>query len=741
MVVTQRTHPGNRSVDLVTFEVLRHRLWEINDEMGLIAVRISGSPAVYESNDFNTAILTGDGRGLFVGTYVIRQSAALNLVVQGVLERFKDKPGISDGDFFMTNDPWVGALHQNDVAVVAPVFWEGEIVAWTGITMHETDVGGPQPGSYCVGAYDTYQESPLMPPVRIMEKGEFKTEIEELYLRNTRTPGPNGLNLRAKIAAQIKTRERIHEIIRRYGKDTFIGIQEQILEHVRTSVRKRLRELPNGTWYETGFLDHDGHTNALYQLKLAMTKRDDRLIFDFRGTAPQAPGPINCAWSGLVGGILQIALPLLCFDLPWAAGALMDCIDIISDEGTLNNATFPAAVGMGTVNACQLTGNLVVQTLSRMYGCSDAYRNEVMATGYPGVNSAMFFGTNRDGQRFTAHFTTPVGGGGARAFRDGIDSAGTVVAPGYSIPNAERFESLYPILVLSCRERCDTPGAGKYRGGAGTEILLTPHDIATPVSVVLRSNCCSLPEAKGLFGGLPGSIQRQLVLRRSNVKNLFAAGKVPTKMEELSFGELEVCEAKGTLTIGIDDVFLNFCSGGGGVGDPLERDPALVLADLEIGLCRQEVAESQYGVVLAAGGREVDLVATADRRESIRRARLARGRQPDSSLSRGRQHGSTKRIMPAGESLEVVCSGTGYEFRCVRCSASLGSTSGDPRNAGVIIDERIDAFSPLNRYGLVEDAMVRLFCCPGCGMLYSTDVQLRAEQATAPEMRLEPVRT
>src|ERR1700690_861929 len=114
--------------NLVTFEILRHRLWEINDEMGLLAARISGSPAVYESGDFNTAILSADGRGLFTGVYVIRQASALDVVVQTVRERFRDD--IAEGDMFLTNDPWCGALHAMDYAVAAPVFWEGEIVAW-----------------------------------------------------------------------------------------------------------------------------------------------------------------------------------------------------------------------------------------------------------------------------------------------------------------------------------------------------------------------------------------------------------------------------------------------------------------------------------------------------------------------------------------------------------------------------------------------------------------------------------
>ena len=240
-------------VDVVTFEVLRHRLWEINDEMGIIAARISGSPAVYESGDFNTAILTSEGKGLFTGVYIIRQAAALDVVVQSILTCFKSD--IKDGDMFLLNDPWCGALHAMDYAVAAPIFWDNEIVAWTAIVMHETDVGGPVPGSWTVGAKDAYQECFLMPPIKIIDGGVFKKEIEALYLRNTRTPEINALNLRAKIAAQLTTRKRIHDIILRYGKETFIAVQEQITEYVCTSIRKRLSKLPNGTWYGSAIID------------------------------------------------------------------------------------------------------------------------------------------------------------------------------------------------------------------------------------------------------------------------------------------------------------------------------------------------------------------------------------------------------------------------------------------------------------------------------------------------------
>ena len=154
-------------LDPVTFEVLRHRLWAINDEQGLVAARISGSPVVYEAFDFNTALLTPEGEGLFVGIYGTRLSASIYLAVKAIIERFSENPGIEDGDAFLTNDPWFGAVHMNDYLMCSPIFWKGKLVCWTGVTMHEIDVGGPVPGSFVVGSREVFGEAPLVPPVGV----------------------------------------------------------------------------------------------------------------------------------------------------------------------------------------------------------------------------------------------------------------------------------------------------------------------------------------------------------------------------------------------------------------------------------------------------------------------------------------------------------------------------------------------------------------------------------------------
>jgi len=720
------------AADLVTFEVLRHRLWEINDEMGLLAERISGSPAVYESGDFNCAILTPDGRGLFAGVYVIRMASALDLVVQDVLRRFGGD--IADGDVFLTNDPWAGALHAMDAAVVAPVFADGELVAWTGIVMHELDVGGPRPGSWSVGARDAFAECPLLPPVKLVDGGVLRPDVEQAFLRNSRTPEINALNLRAKIASQLTTRERLLDIVREYGRDTFLSIQDQILEYVRATVRQRIASLPDGTFHATRLWDHDGNTDRIYRLKLTLRKAGDQLEFDFRGTDAQAAGPINCAYSGLVGGILQVLFPLLCFDVPWSHGAVWDCIDVVSAPGTLNNALHPAATSMATVNACQATGDLVWEAMARLYGCSPELREEVIALGYGGVNMGVLAGRRADGTSFVNLFTDSVGGGGARSFADGVDTSGNLLAPAYAIPNVERIESLVPVLYVYRRQLADTGGPGRYRGGVGLEFMITPHGTDEPMEAVFFSSGCSQPLSKGVFGGFPGPVQRNRLLREVDLRRQFAQGVVPTSVGDVGCASIDVMDAKDTSVLGPSDSWVNYCSGGGGLGDPLARPFELIADDVALGLCTAAEASARYGVVFGPGG-SVDEAASTARRAAARRDRLAGARAPRREPP-GIEPVPGAPVRAVGDSLEIVVAAGRHHFGCASCHGVLGPVDEDVRSAMPVLETGLAGLMPLNRLAGPDRVTVWVYCCPHCGAALSTDVHLAGTDEVVLEMSL-----
>ncbi len=722
-----------KQLDLVTFEVLRHRLWEINDEMGVIAGRISGSPAVYESGDFNAALLTADGRGLFTGVYVIRQSAALDVMVQCVIQSFEGD--VEEGDMFLTNDPWYGALHAMDYAVVAPVFWEGHCVAWTGVVMHETDVGGPRPGSWSVGARNAYEECPLMPPIKIVDRGRFRKDVESVYLRNSRTAQINALNLRAKISGQTTTHERLREIIREYGLSTFLALQEQIIDYVTRSVRKRASRLPDGVFHASCLLQHDGVNDHLYEMKLKLTKTYDRLKFDFTGTSKQAGGAINCAYSGLIGGVTQVLFPLLCFDLPWSQGALLGCIDIISELGTINNCAFPAATSMATVNASQATGNLVWEAMAKLYGCSEELKDEVIALGYGGVNMAVLAGKQSDGSPFVNMFTDSVGGGGARSFNDGIDTCGNLIAPSYGIPNVERIESLFPVLYVYRKEKPDTAGAGKYRGGVGLEYMITPHGTPYDMDAVFFASGCSHPENKGVAGGLPGSVQRNLLLRNTKLEEMFRNGEIPSSADAIECERVDIPLAKDTAVLRPGDIWVNYCSGGGGYGDPLSRDPARVQRDVKIGLCSPRQAEVLYGVSLDQS-LAIDVHKTSRIRDERRKQRLNVGKRSPGANEDYNGRTVTARIGRCGDILAIYQSDQGAVYRCESCNRVLGSAADDLRRLLLMVERPIGELAPVNAEVPEPEVVVREYCCPGCGTLVSADVPLKSYDPWMADMQL-----
>ncbi|MDP2719617.1 MAG: hydantoinase B/oxoprolinase family protein [Dehalococcoidia bacterium] len=716
-------------VDPITLEILRHRLWMINDEMGKVAIQVSASPIVYESFDLNTSLLTAKGDSLFVGVYTSRLSIALYIATRYIIQNLKTNPGINDGDAFLGNDPWSGATHQSDIFMVAPIFWEGEIVCWAGITMHELDVGGMTPGSICVGAKDVYQEGPLISPVKLVEKGRIRKDIEDLVIRNSRTPRINALNFRARLAAINRARERIEQVIREYGKETFLEVQQGIMDLVRQAFERRLGELPDGTWCEEGFIDNDGINNILYRIKLAMTKKGNKLIFDFTGTSPQAPGLINCTRTGLEGGVMSAVLPLLCYDTVWSPSSLEKNVEIIAAPGTLNNASYPAAVSLATLSSAYATGMLAVATIGKMMACSKVYREEAQAAWSPSVQVCNIAGNNTRGEYYNGALTDMAGGGGACINEDGMHTAGISGSPCNSITNIETAESLYPVLYIYRKHAMDVIGPGKYRGGAGTEIMRIPYGNAGPVDCTFYSYGATHPAGKGIYGGYPGSIEVQLILKGTNLKELMAESRMPTVLEEVSFESARVLNSKQRFNFETGDVYVSISQGGNGFGDPLLRDPKLVLKDLQYGLQSREVCRDNYGVITGEGDSVVLEEETGKQREALRKKRLEKGtflqEMPRKRVFAGELRG--QEILSMGEAVKLIKTDRGSYCTCYNCGYVYGKSDKAPQAYAMMRELPIIDLSPVNRYSQSEEIMAREFYCPNCALLIGVEVRKKGD--------------
>ncbi len=221
-------------------------------------------------------------------------------------------------------------------------------------------------GSFSPAAQDVFSESLPTPPVKVVRGGELQRDVVDLWTRRSRVPLLVGLDLRAKIGANNVGRTRMKAIIEQYGADTVKAVMKRMMTDAETRLKDKLKKLPDGTWTSTGYQDqsHEGD-RGIHKIVVAMTKKDDRLTFDFTGTDRQS-GVINCTYAGMRGGVMFAILPMLARDIPWAAGGLMRCFDLVSEEGTINNATFPAAVGRGPIGPAWLTGTLVAECISRM---------------------------------------------------------------------------------------------------------------------------------------------------------------------------------------------------------------------------------------------------------------------------------------------------------------------------------------------------------------------------------------
>jgi N-methylhydantoinase B len=299
----------------------------------------------------------------------------------------------------------------------------------------------------------------------------------------------------------------------------------------------------------------------------------------------------------------------------------MDPITIQSTPGTFVDAAWPAGVSKATTAASFILTSACCVTLAKLLAASEEHQDRAMAVWTGAVPASESFGTDQRGEIYGVTLLDDMGGGaGARATKDGIDTGGLIRTISCSLANVETYEFRYPLLYLYRRQQCDTGGAGKFRGGVAISKAFTPHDVAQIPGHVSHTTGCEEPESVGIGGGYPASTNQFVLLRDSNVAAQFAQGHVPSELDELE-GRLEIAPALVSTHLNAGDVFRTVVSGGGGYGDPLERDPRLVLHDVLHGLVSAESATAQYGVVLAPDGQAVDAAATESRRDALRAAR------------------------------------------------------------------------------------------------------------------------
>lgn len=723
--VTVPTHTVTQeqidAVDPLTYEVIRHRLWSVTDEMGEALKRMSGSPIVTDANDFDFAISDELGQEVQVGLYNTMLVGAVDLAIYWTLRHRAENPGIAEGDMFLCNDPWVGGgLHQSDVIVYQPVFHDGKLFAWTSAICHEPDLGGSGLGSFDPSAKDVFSESLPTPPIKVMRNHEIQRDVADAWIRRSRVPMLVGLDLRAKIGANTVGRTRLTSVIEQYGADTVKAVMKRMMNDAETRLRDKLTALPDGTWRATGYQDQSAVGDRdVHKITVAMTKGDDHLTFDFTGTDPQT-GVINCTYAGMRGGVMLALLPILAGDIPWSAGGLMRCFDLVSEEGTINNATFPAAVSRGPIGPAWLTGNLIAECLAQMLDRRIELGKSVQASCCGTWDTAVIAGLDeRNDQRvpFLNIMMEPMAGGyGARPVADGMDTGGLFCIPMGRIPDTEMTEFLYPLLTLWRREEPDSGGPGRMRGGVSASVAVTPYGSSLPMGLVFASAGKAIAQNGGLAGGQPGNTGLEILARDAGIAEMLAQGRLPGDLADLGgTREIGACYAESLLAPG--EVLYMHWQGGGGYGDPLRREPAAVARDVVNRKVTAEGARINYGVVVVEG--DVDTAATAALRDDIRAERRRRSDIPETQQANVHPEAG-RRI---DDNLAELTIGDARVIVCAHCGRLLGDSKTGrldlARYEGPSTDAGPQVTSDPAEY-IDTPVVFRQLCCPGCwAALYS----------------------
>ncbi len=599
------------SVDPITFEILSHRLYQISKEMGTALERVGGTVNTTQMHDYMASLYLANGDVLSAGDAMGWHVACAGFAVKRIIERFAQQGGIYPGDIFLLNDPYLAAIHQSDVYLISPIHYQDRLMGWSATFVHVMDIGAMSPGGNSPGATEICHEGIRIPGIKLVEQGKLRKDLFDAFINMTRQPVMVGLDLKCEIAANNVANARMQALFEQFGPETVTAVSREMLHYSESILRKRIAEIPDGSWSETGSIN----AGDTWNVHATLHKKGERLLFDFTGSSPQAKKGINLPYHATFGACYEAILYTLAYDLPKNHGAL-NTIEIIAPPGTVVNPTPPAPVSLNTTSGGATAKFVANSAMMQMLATSDKWRGEVMALD-AGHRLARHAGVNQHGNYYVSTLSEgALDGTGARSYRDGDDTG-----HGLSSHNIEWLEANFPLLFLFRRNIKGGGGAGKYRGGTGSESALTVHDAPEGKIRGVALGVAGLRNSgQGIFGGYPGAPSLLMLTEGACVEEKIAQGKSPDQLDELGGQSrlLPYCE----FDIQRNDILYMRVASGGGFGDSLDREPERVFKDLEDGVISREEARDLYGVVVAGDGAEVDQAATERLRADLRKKRL-----------------------------------------------------------------------------------------------------------------------
>jgi N-methylhydantoinase B len=568
------------SIDPIKRELIKNALVSVADNIMLAVVRTARSTVVKNNMDFSASICDTNGQMVAQGLAVPVHLGATMPALKGCVDYFG--ADIFEGDILASNDPYAGGSHLNDIFMFKPVFFEGRRVAFLGLILHHTDMGGRVAGGNAADSNEIYQEGLRIPPTKILERGVANQTLLRIIEHNVRVPERNQGDLKAQIAALNLGEKELLRLLADYDIDEFCTYMTELMDYTERLTRAGIAALPDGEYQFTDWNDDDGIGSGPVRLVVKLTVKGETLTADFTGTAPQTGGALHTNYWFTASCTFAAIRSVFDTQMPNNAGFYRP-ITIIAPEGCWVNPVFPAALGARGQGGHRVRhvvlGALAQMLPDRMPACVGGSEFAIVIAGYR-ANRKPFL-------HLDFHNNSGLGGG---PDRDGQDAGPYCLGNTANMP-VELIEAESPILMDEYGFLPDTGGPGKYRGALA--LVRSYRVLADSAMVQLRSDRERFAPW-GLFGGKPGAKARSF----------------------LNFGtdREQRLPSKFMMQVRKDDVFRGEMAASGGYGDPLERDPAAVAEDIKQEKLTIAHAREEYAVIVHAGSFEVDWQATAQLR-------------------------------------------------------------------------------------------------------------------------------
>jgi N-methylhydantoinase B len=563
------------TLDPITFEVVNSSLVAICRHMANSLRRTAYSPIIHDAADFSCAIVDPEGNlvaqqeGCPIHLGTLPSSVKLALIEYGVAN-------IHEGDILGVNDPYRGGVHLNDIGFIAPYFHEGELVAFVANRAHWPDIGGIEPSGLAgASAVELTHEGIVVPPIKFRNRGVLNSDVINLLMANVRGPEERRGDFNAQVAAMDTGLSRLPELVRKYSLPVVRACYQEALRYAERRMRQAIREIPDGVYHFEDQEDDDGILDHPIPLHVTITIQDDRLKVDYTGTGPQAKGPINSAW-GMTACSTYIILKCLLDPFGPSNSGWYHLIEIEALEGTLVNPRPGAPVFGGGVEIGPRIADAIMGALSQ------AIPERVTAALYGTIDSSFLSGTDpATGLSYIYNDWIP-GGWGGKYNADGVSCMIELCGNTDDIP-IEIAELKYPLRYRRSELRRDSGGPGRFRGGLGTlrEIEVLSGNARASIQADR-----TLTQPWGLFGGLGGAQTRYSVVRRDGAVDV-VGGIRPDGTHVSAKRSFDVLEGEA---LRIES------AGGGGYGNPKDRDRDLVQEDMRNGYISPQAARTIFAL-------------------------------------------------------------------------------------------------------------------------------------------------